>query len=286
MDIVIFNVEMGQCIFLYPRMQPEYALMIDCGNRPGFEPVDHLIRLNLLQKSNGNGQFLLPNLTLTNYDQDHFGGLPYLRSKVDIKSIWFARNLTTDELKNCKPSVTYALTHVCELLTRYTSTVKNWNPPYTKTSFALQKAHFPNGTHDTNRLSQLVFITYKNTTICVPGDLDSCAWMKHLEDPNVQNLLRRTDIFIASHHGREDGFCQLIFEYCSPECIILSDKHMCHGTQDGMCGVYRSKIRGNGFILDDDVGKLRRTLTTRCDGHIWIRVEDTGARRYRTLDLN
>ena len=90
MDIVIFNVELGQCIFFYPRNHAEYGLMVDCGNTPKFEPIDKLLEWNLLPKKTNNYPLkrILKILIITNYDQDHFSGLSYLRriSQGDVSS--------------------------------------------------------------------------------------------------------------------------------------------------------------------------------------------------------
>ena len=60
---------------------------------------------------------------------------------------------------------------------------------------------------------------------------------------------------------------------------------MKHGTQEGMAQLYSSKISGNGIILNGNRQSLRKTLTTRNDGHIWIRIEDDQSRIYRTFTV-
>lgn len=72
MDILIFNVNLGQSIFFYPRNNPEYGLMVDCGNTEEFNPIDKLIEWNLIPFDNIRQKLNLKDLTLTNYDQDHF----------------------------------------------------------------------------------------------------------------------------------------------------------------------------------------------------------------------
>lgn len=94
MNIFIFNVGLGECIFFYPRTHPSYAMMVDCGNTTTFEPVDFLIEKNFLTFNSTIKKYVLSNLTMTNYDQDHFSGLPYLRSKVIIETTNFMKNLT------------------------------------------------------------------------------------------------------------------------------------------------------------------------------------------------
>src|SRR5690348_4240777 len=95
-DILIFDVGLGQSIFVYPHSAGEYGALIDCGNTKEFEPIDFLIKKNYIQ----NGT--LNELMLTNYDQDHFSGLPYLQTKVAIRSVLFAPNLSTPEIKALK----------------------------------------------------------------------------------------------------------------------------------------------------------------------------------------
>jgi len=102
---------------------------------------------------------------------------------------------------------------------------------------------------------------------------------------NVRILLGGTDIFVASHHGREDGYNENIFNYCKPECIILSDTYIKHDTQQGMTQLYSSKIKGNGIVLNGNYQSPRGTLTTRSDGHIWIRIEENQSRVYRTFTI-
>jgi beta-lactamase superfamily II metal-dependent hydrolase len=276
MDIVIFNVELGQCVFFYPRNNSEYAMMVDCGNTPEFEPVDFLTSKDLLDNNT------LYNLTITNYDQDHFSGLPYLRSKVLIKTVSLSKNLTSRDIKLIKDDITEPIAAIIDLLNTYTSPVTDYNQPFKKTSFYLNKSDFPDENIDTNKLSQLVFVEYYGTTICIAGDLTAIAWDKILKKQGVTDLLKKTNIFLAPHHGRENGFNKNIFRYCYPEVIIMSDKKIIHSTQEGQTKLYEQQICGNGIIFD---GSLRKVLTTRSDGHIWIRIENDGARTYKKLSI-
>jgi len=283
LDILIFNVELGQCVFFYPRNNLDYAMMVDCGNTQQFNPVDFLITKNFLLYNSSEGKHILNNLTLTNYDHDHFSGLPYLRSKVKINSVDFPRNLTSTEVKKLKPVLTDALREVADIMDVYTVEIADYNTPFTKHCYYLHKSDFPNTAIDTNKLSQLVFVTYNGTRICIPGDLTTPAWEKHLLNNNVHILLRGTDILIAPHHGREDGYNEKIFNYCKPECIILSDTFIKHDTQQGMTQLYASKVNGNGIFFNDNTQNPRKTLTTRSDGHLWIRIEDNQSRVYRSF---
>jgi beta-lactamase superfamily II metal-dependent hydrolase len=205
--------------------------------------------------------------------------------KTHIHSVLFPKNLSSAEVKALKPKTTEALDKLTNMMDKYTGTLLEYSPPFKKASFYLHKTDFPGGTYDTNKLSQLIFVNFNNTTICIPGDLTFDAWDKHLQNQEVQSFLRLTDVFIASHHGREDGFNEKVFSYCKPEVIILSDSFVQHGTQQGMSQLYASKITGNGIVFNANRNQLRKTLTTRSDGHIWIRIESDGSRTYRNLNI-
>ena len=284
MDIIIFNVELGQCIFFYPRNQPEYGLMVDCGNTPEFEPIDKILEWNLLPiKTNDNPpKSILKNLTITNYDQDHFSGLPYLRSKVKIETTRLPNNISSEELKEIKDEITEPIEEIIKLKNEYTFPI-TLDTLYKKESFCLKQSDFPDEEIDTNKLSQIVFVTYKGTCICILGDLTSPAWEKHLTNEKVRDKLKETQMFVASHHGREDGFNENVFKYCRPEVIILSDKDIAHKTQEGQTQTYASVVEGKGIVFNGDATNLRKTLTTRSDGHLWTRIEENGIRTYKSV---
>lgn len=285
LDIVIFNVEHGQCIFFYPRTHPSYGMLVDCGNTQSFEPIDALIRWNLVPK-NSMGQLVLSNLTLTNYDHDHFSGLPYLRSKVFVETIRFARNVSTDELKESKPDTTDALEHLCYLQDTYTNAAPYHLPPYTVETFSLPRHCFPGGDCDTNNLSQIVFVSYGGSTICISGDLEVAGWEQLLQREDFQQRLRATNVMVAAHHGRANGYASEVFQYCFPECIIFSDKRMIHGTQDGMAASYANHVTGNGVVLNNRTGwGPRKILTTRSDGHLQVQFSPDGRRGYGNIAI-
>src|ERR1700686_3848456 len=124
-DIIIFDVGLGQSIFIYPHSHPQYGMFIDCGHTEDFHPIDFLLKHGLITNNT------VSNLTLTNYDQDHFSGLPYLRGKVHIKTVSFASNLTSFEIKELKEEITDALDHVCAIKDTYIHPAPDHLPPYT-----------------------------------------------------------------------------------------------------------------------------------------------------------
>jgi len=284
LEILVFDVGQGQCIFFYPRSNPEYGMFVDCASGQEYEPIDFLIQHGFIFHD-GN-KYILNNLTITNYDHDHFSGLPKIRQKAHIKTVNLASNVSSNELKNIKPEITDALNHVCFLKDTYTATVVNHNPPYVKHIYSLSQNELGLTNIETNHLSQLVFISYGGSKICICGDLeDSPSWEKMLLKPEVQAHLRQTNVFVASHHGHENGYHEAIFNHCTnPDCVIISDKDIMYDTQDGMASKY-SKHVPYGVSLNNSYPP-RKVLTTRSDGHLQISFDLSGNRVYRGFIIN
>ena len=115
---------------------------------------------------------------------------------------------------------------------------------------------------DTNNLSLLNFLDIGSLSFVLPGDLERAGWIELLKNPRVCELLKRVNVFVASHHGRESGYCREVFDYCNPNFVIMSDCPVQYGTQK-MAGVYGQHATGGQFN-----GQLRKVLTTRKDGSL------------------
>lgn len=273
MDIFIFDVGLGQSIFIYPRNNPQYGMLIDCGHDGDFHPIDFLVEKGFIHQNR------LGNLTITNYDQDHFSGIENLRSKVDIWTTSFAKNLSSNEIKQLKEDITTQLEHVCYLKDKYVHPAPTFTPPYTVVRFSLEKYDIEN--HDTNNLSQVVFIEHHGTTVCISGDLELKGWTALIKKyPIINDWLKKTNVFVASHHGRENGYCPDVFANCAPECVVISDKGIVHDTQKDMASLYGSHVSGQGVSINN---RTRKVLTTRDDGHLWLEIHPGPARIYKSF---
>lgn len=276
---IIYNVKLGQCIAILPHDQREYAMMVDCGHDDDFHPIDDFGKY-LPQTGGQQPKPSLRCLVLTNYDHDHFSGLPNLHQSAKIKSVLVPKNLSMDEIRALKSESTDALDTLEHIRTTYINDVTDYTPPFTRKVFSLQQAELAkaNIPIETNHLSQMVFVKYGETTFCIPGDIENRSWELMLAKADVQAWLNKTNILIAPHHGRENGYHEGIFNYCQPACIILSDKPIVHETQKDMTTLYANHVSGNGISYTPAAGNAvrRKTLTTRNDGHILVTVPSTG----------
>lgn len=130
---------------------------------------------------------------------------------------------------------------------------------------------------DTNNLSCVVFIEFGGFKIVFPGDLEEDGWLALLERQEFRQELAGIDVLVASHHGRENGYCKEIFDYCCPRAVVMSDKAVVHDTQ-GMTETYRQRVieKWPSGVTVATTNKQRRVLTTRRDGWIQFTVDSAG----------
>ena len=120
---------------------------------------------------------------------------------------------------------------------------------------------------NTNDLSLVVFVQFGGFRILFPGDLEGPGWRNMLQLESFRQLLPGVDVLVASHHGRESGYCAEVFDYCRPRAVVMSDKAIVHDTQ-GMTQTYRNHVirhHPNGVKVST-TDKYRHVLTTRRDG--------------------
>jgi beta-lactamase superfamily II metal-dependent hydrolase len=77
---------------------------------------------------------------------------------------------------------------------------------------------------DFHNLSLVTFVSYKNISIIFPGNLKTEGWHTLLRNSRFRDRLARVNLFVASKHGRTDGYCSDVFNYCTPELIIISNR--------------------------------------------------------------
>ncbi|MBL7076271.1 MAG: hypothetical protein ISS31_02260 [Kiritimatiellae bacterium] len=122
---------------------------------------------------------------------------------------------------------------------------------------------------DTNNLSLVTFLRYDGLGILFPGDVERSGWLALLEDASFRTILRSTSFLVASHHGRQSGYCAEVFDYCTPYLVIVSDARKQFATQEQDYSRHAQGVPWEG-------GGTRYVLSTRRDGMITI-TKDVGA---------
>ena len=202
---------------------------------------------------------------VTNYDEDHISDLPSLTEAVRIRVLYRNRSITPAQVEAIKKKggpITPAMSTLLSMLRTYTESVTN-PPSFPGIEFETFCCTYPKDFQDTNNLSLVTFLETPGCNVIIPGDIEKPGWEKLLQNQRFRNRLSRTEVFIASHHGRTNGYCGEVFDYCSPHVVVFSDGPKKHATQEE-ADTYASHASGVTFN-----GRRRYVLTTRKDGSIW-----------------
>jgi beta-lactamase superfamily II metal-dependent hydrolase len=262
MILQIFDVEHGACALL--TADNNTRLMIDCGHNSttGWRPGTYLSRDEQVSA--------LDMLAVTNYDEDHASGANDLFDNVHVKWLWRNKSVSTATLKKLKSE--YGMGPGIERLGYMIEKVFTGGGPTPSLPVPVfqglaQRISFCNNYptfDDENNLSMAIFLKCYGVGVMFTGDLEKPGFSGLLKDSGFRQALQSTNVYIASHHGRESG--------CSDEVaalltnvfyVVISDKGYEHETQNTI-SFYRKIAKGGGFR---DQGK-RHVLTTRRDNRI------------------
>lgn len=255
MRFEILNVEHGFCA--YAVGSDEGVLLFDCGHGGTVRPSTYLPNRGIKN---------IRRLFITNYDEDHISDLIGVRQRLDIEILTRNASMTSSQIRSLKtPPISQAMTELLAMVDSYTGDVA---PTRVDPDGLLATIFYNNypAFRDTNNLSLLTFLDVGNIAFVLGGDIEKDGWVELLKNPEVQRLLKRVDVFVASHHGRENGYCREVFDYCYPSLIVMSDGPIKHGTQE-MASVYGQHARGE-YFNNGGVREFRKVVTTRKDGNI------------------
>ena len=130
---------------------------------------------------------------------------------------------------------------------------------------------YKSGASNINNHSIVTVMTYMGKKILFTGDNEEASWKELLSNPKFRNSIQGVDVFLASHHGRPNGFCEELFNYFRPKLVIISDGP----------GEHRSAIKQYYPYVDQpyainigDKKKKRKCLITRQDNAIILTIKD------------
>lgn len=254
MVVDFYDVAHGFCAAIFTDNHK--LLLVDCGRNPetGFAPSDYLYR---------HGWRTISGFIIQNFDQDHVSDLDEILRLFAVEVFYRNRTVPAEYLtylKRMGGGVSTQMASAIGLHQTYTEGIITV-PDYGGIDVRLHFNSYPTFT-DTNNLSAVTFVDYAGLRIAFTGDMEEAGWRALLERAAFVQELRGTQVFVASHHGREDGYCEEVFKHCHPDIIVISDKEIIYDTQEHD---YSDLARG---ILWNGGPERRYVLTTRKDGRI------------------
>lgn len=252
MKFEILDIGHGFCAWLYHNNTN--VMLFDCGHKahPEFRPSQYL---------RSQGVYTIDRFFVTNYDEDHISDLPNIRTRMSVSILNCNGSISVPHLRALKRQsgpISTAMESLLNMCEGYTSAVTD-PPAFPGVSYSVHHNEYPTFT-DTNNLSSVIFLDCNGTKFLMPGDLEGSGWQELLQKPSFRAALDGVHVFVASHHGRENGYCREVFDYCSPNVIIFSDSPIQYASQE-MATTYAQHANGVTFN-----GQLRRVLSTRNDG--------------------
>ena len=245
-------------------------IMIDCGHNSttSWYPGSYLRQQQVS---------CVERLVITNYDEDHVSGIKNLFDNVYIPELWRNNSVSASVLKYLKSED--GMGNGINFLVEKIANTFISAPPDTRGIFqgVTQWQCFMNSYphfDDENNLSLVAFFKCHGVGVLFPGDLEAKGWRTLMQDSNFCNVLRQTNILVASHHGRENGWCEELKDMCSPFYVVISDKGYMYDTQKTI-PLYSSIARGGPFR-----SQTRKVLTTRNDGRIGFSFTGDGWEPY------
>lgn len=254
MNVTVHDVGHGLCISLIH--DNGNVMLWDCGhnddNRPSvFFPEQ--------------GVTCVHRFFVTNYDEDHISDLPNLRQSVSIGALRRNSSISADELHSLKLQsgpLGYGMKSMLDMIREYTGDPPHPPPEFPGVEFQVFSNPYGPTFQDTNNISLVTSLKAESSHVLIPGDLELAGWQALLADDSFLTELRSVNVFVASHHGRESGYCEDVFKYCHPDVVIFSDSPVQYATQE-MADTYAKHASGVQFKWE-----TRYVLSTRKDGPI------------------
>jgi competence protein ComEC len=134
-----------------------------------------------------------------------------------------------------------------------------------------------------NNHSHVTIISYAGSKIIIPGDNESPSWNELLENPAFLQAINGTNVLVASHHGREAGYCDNLFTHIHPKLTIVSDGP---GSDTSATAKYSSKSSGwDVYSRSTGQASNRRCLTTASDQTIVVKFGLGSPRNYLNVTI-
>jgi len=285
-ECVIFNVEHGFCAFI--KSPNNYGLLIDCGERQGFSPIKWIkqhynIGAGNIEYHEGRR---IAEMIVTHLHADHFSDIGSFHGPVKDRPKILQRDKQTlkyidekiDEEKNA--SRKELLKKFKEFQEKYNQDVEkevDWGFDFfDERQISFSDAENANSNRDKiiNNRSFIIGIEYAGKKILIPGDIEKEGWEKAFEYSSIRKVLKGTNFFVTSHHGRKSGCHPDILEYTGiPDIYIVSARAGDDGTYYDF---YSKPENSKGYIVSGDKEPSRVISTKRRNRSIKLEIDQNG----------
>lgn len=262
LDIIVYNVERGNAIWV--SLPDGKNLMFDIGCREDFSPL-----YNMWQR----GVRYLDGLIITHPHTDHFNDMASLKHFYGIQKI--GEFLRASHIPDSEIYARNRDQNLSRAYIQFASYFKDSIGIHEYVTWDIGGSHLdifrPHGsaTSNLNNHSLVSFVSFNGYKILIPGDCETVGWNELLGNKDFLKVVCDTKIFVAPHHGLASAYSPDLMSQFSPEICLVSEGQV---TDTDISGYYSKKCRGHQVSIKGRVEEIRRVVTTRNDGNIWIRV--------------
>lgn len=278
LQILIHNVGHGQAVHAFTPAGE--SIVVDLGCSADFSPLEWL----------GNSTKTIDNLIITHPHGDHIDEFLLLKKNgFKVRQLWRPNWLSKYEVyKQNQSAYTEKLDAYFEMSDGYNAIIKDSDlvgNPDVSGGVSIDKFFSKEcGESNINNHSGVVVFKYHGVTVVIPGDNEPASWRALLEQPKFVNAIKGANVFMASHHGRESGYCSDIF-ISKPNLCIVSDGRP-KGTDARHKYTYHAK-NWNVKRRSNNEKEERACLTTRDDGHIKIEIgQHSSGKGYLSVEVD
>jgi beta-lactamase superfamily II metal-dependent hydrolase len=264
LEITVWDVQHGSAAYI--RTPNNRHIVVDLGdNGEEFSPLRTLY---------GRGVRQLDAVVITHPHRDHMDDIFNFHWLLP-QSLWTPRHLSEAAIrKGNRATDADVVTRYLEIRQQYSGALTTATDLTAQTGFGGATFQFfaPRSCDlgNLNNHSLVVVVSFAGLKMVLPGDNESPSWKDLLLDPGFLAAVQSTDILLAPHHGRVNGWCPELFGAIgNPRLVVISD-----GRFGDTSATDRYSKQARGWAVFDPSGRQeeRNCVTTRCDGHITIKL--------------
>lgn len=282
LKLKIWDVKHGSAAYINTPGDKHFVIDLGTGSfgdfNEEFSPLMHL-------KDNYGVEFL-DEVIITHPHTDHLDDI-FNFDSLSPKVLNRPKHLTEEDIRKANPdSDNDIINKYLEINDRYSVPLnESNNPGLPENNGGVSFKHYTPkecGRSNINNHSVVTIIEYLGVKILIPGDNESPSWDELLNNDGFLSDINGTNIYVASHHGRESGYSSELFKHIEPCLVIVSDDKE---TDTSITRKYSEKA--SGWTVNsrkDDSSEMRYCLTTRKDGMIEITVYKDDENKYLVVN--
>ena len=280
-EMVFWDVQHGHATYIKTPNNKHIVIDLGIGDYSGndtaFSPLEHLYYKYGVQQ--------LDYVIITHPHLDHIDDILNF-DLMDPKVFHRPKQITNQEvMKGVREQDREKFEKYCEINDRYSQPVFGGpNDPNNPDNLGGMKiisfSPLTCSHSNFNNHSIVTVIEYAEIKIVIPGDNEACSFEELMNKEAFKTAVKQSDILLAPHHGRENGYYNDFVNLVNPRLTIVSDGKYCDTSANGR---YSQKSRGWTVHKGNGTSSERKCLNTNSDGEVFVKFGFSLSSSYKTF---